>query len=58
MNPMHIAALKDYDGKMLELLIELGASKEIETSFGETPYVLAVENELLVKNKIDLNFLK
>lgn len=58
LSPLHIAALQDSNGEMIKLLIELGASKEVETTFGETAYMLAIENELLIQNNIDLNFLK
>ncbi len=58
MSPLHLAASSDEDGTLLNLLIKLGADKTQTTEFGETAFDLANENELLIKNKVDLNFLK
>jgi len=58
LSALHLAASSDHDGTMLRLLIELGADKNQATEFGESAYDLAMENEVLIKNNIDLNFLK
>lgn len=53
-----LAALNAKDDQLLKLLISKGAKKSIKTSFGESAYDLANENEVLSKKAIDLNFLK
>ena len=55
---LHLAAMKSKDDQILKYLLSKGADKTIETDFGETVMDLAVENELLEKNKINLTFLK
>ena len=46
------------DDKMIQLLVSLGADKTVKTDFGESTYDLAMENELLRKNNINIEFLK
>ena len=46
------------DNNLNRILIGNGANKEIKTDFNESAMDLALENELLIKNKINLNFLK
>jgi len=58
LTPLHLAAMQAKDTKMLQFLLDHGADKTIETEFGETAYDLAIENELLQKNNVNLDFLK
>jgi len=58
LTPFHLAAMKSKNDKLLKFLIELGANKELKTSFGESAYDLASENELLNNAKINIEFLK
>jgi len=58
LSPLHLAASSDHDGTMLQLLVELGADINQQTEFGESAYELALENEMLRKNNVDINFLK
>ena len=53
---LHIAAMKAKDITILKHLIAADADTSIQTSFDETAYDLAKENELLKGNNID--FLK
>jgi hypothetical protein len=53
-----MAAMIATDTQMLNYLISIGAKKEIVTDFEETAYDLALENELLKKNNISLDFLR
>ncbi|GGG90198.1 ankyrin repeat-containing protein [Polaribacter pacificus] len=55
---LHIAAMKAKDTKILKYLLQEGANKQITTSFEETAYDFASENEILKKNNTALNFLK
>lgn len=55
---LHMAAMIATDTQMLNYLISIGAKKEIVTDFEETAYDLALENELLKKNNISLDFLR
>lgn len=55
---LHQAAMTAKDDKVLKYLLSIGADKKIKTDFDETVYDLASENELLRKNKIDIQFLK
>ncbi len=55
--PLHIAAMKAKNTKILEFLLKHGADKTVKTEFAETPLDLALENELL-PNKRHLNFLQ
>ncbi|WP_394746947.1 ankyrin repeat domain-containing protein [Spongiimicrobium salis] len=56
--PLHLAAMKAKNKEILELLLAKGADKSIKTTFEESVYDLASENELLQKNGLTLNFLK
>lgn len=55
---LHQVAMTAKDDKMLKYLLSIGADKNIKTDFEESVYELASENELLQKNKIDIQFLK
>lgn len=55
---LHIAAMKAENDEMMKYLISKGADSKIKTSFEETVYHLASENELLQKQNTSLNFLK
>lgn len=56
LTPLHKAAMKAKDVKIIEFLLKNGADKSIKTDFDETAHDLAQENEAL-KGK-DINFLK
>lgn len=56
LTPLHKAAMTAKDLKIINFLLEKGASKSQKTDFDETPYDLAKENEAL-KNT-DISFLK
>ena len=56
LTPLHLAAMKATDVKLLQLLISKGADKNTLTDFDESAYDLAKENELL--NTTDIIFLK
>ena len=53
---LHYAAMKSNNTEILDFLISKGANKSMKTSFGESPYDLAQENELL--KGISISFLK
>ena len=55
---LHLAAMKAEDDKLMKYLIFKGANVRIKTGFEETVFDLASENELLQKQKLELNFLK
>ncbi|MGH1386383.1 ankyrin repeat domain-containing protein [Kordia sp.] len=57
-SPLHIAAMKAKNAKILHYLISIGADTSQKTTFDESVYDLAAENELLQQEKIDLTFLK
>ena len=58
LTPLHLAAMKSKDDKMLKTLIEGGADTALLTDFDETVYDLAKENEFLIANKVNIEFLK
>lgn len=53
-----INAMVAKNDKILSQLVQWGADKTIKNSFDETAFQIATDNELLIKNKTDLNFLK
>ncbi|WP_289041139.1 ankyrin repeat domain-containing protein [uncultured Zobellia sp.] len=55
--PLHYAAMKTENAEILKYLIANGADLKSTTEFGETAHDLASENELLAKNKVNLQFL-
>ena len=55
---LHRAAMVSKDDAMMKYLLSVGAKKEIQTSFNETAFDLAGENESLSKNNVIVNFLK
>ncbi|WP_461111387.1 ankyrin repeat domain-containing protein [Spirosoma jeollabukense] len=55
---LHKAAMVSKDDALLKYLLSIGAKKDIPTSFKETAYDLASENESLSKSNISVNFLK
>jgi ankyrin repeat protein len=58
LTPLQKAAMTAKDAKILKYLLSIGADKTIKTSFDETVYHLASENELLQKHHINIQFLK
>ncbi|GAB1856514.1 ankyrin repeat domain-containing protein [Flavobacteriaceae bacterium MHTCC 0001] len=56
--PLHIAAMKATDNRIIKFLLEHGADKRIKTDFDETPLDLAKENELLQENNSSLTLLE
>ncbi|WBL25266.1 ankyrin repeat domain-containing protein [Zunongwangia sp. HGR-M22] len=56
--PLQIAALRSDNTKIMKLLLDHGANKEVTTDFGESVYDLASENEILQESNADLEFLK
>jgi ankyrin repeat protein len=50
--------MKSSTAKALKFLIANGADIKSTTEFGETAYDLAQENELLIQNNVNLDFLK
>ncbi|MET0636761.1 MAG: ankyrin repeat domain-containing protein [Chitinophagaceae bacterium] len=55
---LHKAAMLAKDEAILKYLLSVGAQKEIQTSFNETAFDLASENENFSKQHITLEFLK
>ncbi|MFC4094244.1 ankyrin repeat domain-containing protein [Euzebyella saccharophila] len=55
--PIHYAAMKTTNADILKFLLDNGADAASTTEFGETAYDLASENELLAKNKVNIDFL-
>lgn len=55
LTPLHLAAMKANNPRLLKMLLKKGADKTILTDFEESAYDLAKENELL---KGDVSFLK
>jgi ankyrin repeat protein len=56
--PLHLAAMKATNTTIIRYLLSIGADKKATTSFEETAYDLASENEILIHNKVALSFLK
>ncbi|MBO9566406.1 MAG: ankyrin repeat domain-containing protein [Niastella sp.] len=56
--PLHKAAMVSKDDAILKYLLSIGAKKEATTSFKETAYDLAKENEQLSKTNVSVDFLK
>lgn len=56
--PLHLVAMKAEKLELLQLMVDAGANKEIETEFGETAYDLAKENEKINGDLNNMNFLK
>lgn len=57
LTPLHLAAMKSTDLKMMKALVNLGANPRLNTEFGENAEVMALENELLNATPKDLEFL-
>ncbi|WP_298517115.1 ankyrin repeat domain-containing protein [uncultured Kordia sp.] len=57
-SPLHIAAMKAKNTKVLKYLLSIGADKSTKTAFEESVYDLALENEVLQQENIDITFLK
>ena len=55
---LHKAAMISKDDVILKYLLSIGAKKEINTDFDESPYALAKENETLTKKNVSIEFLK
>jgi ankyrin repeat protein len=55
---LHKAAMTAKNDKILAYLLSIGADKTIKTTFEESAFDLASENEVLKGNNVDLNFLK
>ena len=58
LSALHLAAMKSKNRDLIALLLKNGANKELLTEYDESPYDLAVQNELLKKENINLAFLK
>ncbi|MEM6687683.1 MAG: ankyrin repeat domain-containing protein [Bacteroidota bacterium] len=58
LSPLHLAAMKAEDTKLITILLANGANKNIRTDFNESPYDMALQNELLEKEKTDIALLK
>jgi ankyrin repeat protein len=57
-SPLHLAAMKATNKDLISVLLAHGANKTALTEFNESPYDLAVQNEILKKENINLAFLK
>lgn len=55
---LHKAAMISKDDVIMKYLVSIGAKKEINTDFDESPYALAKENETLTKKNVSIEFLK
>ncbi|MBT0606713.1 ankyrin repeat domain-containing protein [Aequorivita echinoideorum] len=55
---LHLAAMKAENDEMMKYLLANGADKNAKTDFEETAFDLASENEMLQKQKVELQFLK
>lgn len=58
MTALHKAAMLSKNDAMLKYLVEAGAQKDIKTSFDETAYNLAKENNFLTTGNVSVEFLK
>ena len=58
MTPLHKAALVSKNDLVLKYLIQQGAKKDILTDLDETAFDLASDNELLIKQNVNIDFLK
>jgi len=56
--PLHKAAMISKNDAMLKYLLSIGAKKDPKTSFDESAFDLASENESLKKDNVSLSFLK
>lgn len=56
--PLHVAAMTAKNSKLIQILLDAGADKNMRTEFEESAYDLAKENEVLQKHKTNLSFLK
>ena len=57
-SPLHLAAMTSKNKELIDVLLNNGAEKNTLTEFNESPYDLALQNELLNKENIDFAFLK
>ena len=57
-SPLHLAAMKAKNKELIDVLLNNGAEKNTFTDFNESPYDLALQNELLNKGNIDFAYLK
>ncbi len=55
---LHIAAMQSGNNEILKYLLGKGADKSVLTPFDESAYDLALQNEMLAGNSIDVEFLK
>lgn len=55
---LHKAAMLAKNDETLHYLLSIGASKDVKTSFGETAYDIARENDVLKEEGISIDFLK
>lgn len=55
---LHKAAMLAKNDEILHFLLSIGANKELKTSFGESAYDIASENEVLKRDAISIDFLK
>ncbi|MCX8212571.1 MAG: ankyrin repeat domain-containing protein [Lewinella sp.] len=58
LSPLHLAAMKATDPELMDMLLAAGADKTLLTTFEESAYDLAAENELLDNNAVTLDRLK
>lgn len=55
---LHKAVMIAKNEAIIKYLLSIKADKNIKTDFNESVYDLAIENEILKQNKIDISFLK